>query len=138
MPEADDSQGDDAARRMIIEQDWLDLTDLVVKRRVCEATGEPLDARSTVAMTLAVSQGLSRVALVSAAHWDSRQGELTLADPRVDPDVLDGRELAPHVGSAKWASGYPRPGPRGVPGVGPVQQPRPRPPANSGPVPGVR
>jgi hypothetical protein len=40
MPGTDDGQGDDdAARRMIMQQDWLDLTEIVVGVRVCEATG---------------------------------------------------------------------------------------------------
>jgi hypothetical protein len=138
MFEENDGRGDEAARRMVIQQEWLDLTDLVVKQRVCEATGEPLDARNTVAMTVSVSRGVSRLALVSAAHWDSGQGELTSADPAVDPDVLDGRKLAPHVGSAEWASGSPRSRRRSVPGAGPVQQPRPQLPGSPGAVPGVR
>ena len=138
MPDLSDGHGDEAARRMIIQQDWLDLTDLVVKQRVCEATGEPLDARNTVAMTVSVGRGVSRLALVSAAHWDSGQGKLTSADPAVDPDVLDGRKLAPHVGPADWASGNPRSRKRSVSGTMPVQPPRRQMPSSPGVVPGAR
>jgi hypothetical protein len=123
---------------MIMQQDWLDLTDLVVKCRVCEVTGEPLDARNAVAMTVVVSPGVSRLAMVSAAHWDSGQGELTPADPKVDPDVLDGRKLAPYVGSPDWASQRPRSRKRSVPRAGPAQQPRPQVPGNAGVIPGIR
>ena len=136
MHDTSDGQGDQAARHMIAQRDWLDLTDLVVERRVCEATGVPLYPRDTVAMTVAVRPGVSRLALVSTAHWDSGVGELSSRDPQVDRDVLDGRKLAPHVGSPAWASGSLRSRKNAV--SGPVQQPRPQLPGNSAVVPRAR
>ena len=90
------------------------LADYVRRWKVCDATGEPLVAAAAVAMTVAVAPGVSKFAVVTAAHWDGGQGALSSADPAVDPDVLDGRLLfsrdtgqcgEPRAGTAlRWAT----------------------------------
>jgi hypothetical protein len=93
MPDTVDGLGGGAARRMAVQQDRMALAQIVRDHRTCEATGERLDVASTVAMTVTVRPGVSRLAVVSAAHWDSGKGALSAADPDADPDVLDGRKL---------------------------------------------
>jgi hypothetical protein len=73
--------------------DQAALLAFVVRRGLCDATGEPLDARNAVAMTVMVEPGVSRLAVVTAAHWDGGTGALSFADPAADKDVLDGRRL---------------------------------------------
>ena len=93
MPDAMGGRGGDAARRTRLRADRMALTGIVRDHGTCEATGERLDAENAVAMTVTVSPGVSRLAVVSAAHWDGGTGALSAADPDVDPDVLDGRKL---------------------------------------------
>ncbi len=136
MPDTTGGSGEDAFRmRKALRNDRMALTDIVRERRFCQATGEPLDPRHAVAMTVRVGPGLSRLAVVSAAHWDSGTGALTPADPDVDPDVLDGRKLVAPPQASAWS---PRSHGRRVQGTQPAQQPRPPVPGNAGMVPGVR
>jgi hypothetical protein len=131
MPDTAGGPGE-AARKKALRDDRLTLTDLVRERRVCQATGEPLDPRSAVAMTVTVRPGASRLVVVSAAHWDGGTGAFSRADPNVDPDVLDGRKLITPIGARSW-----EPRSRGRRIQGPVQEPRPQVPPNAGMVPGV-
>jgi hypothetical protein len=63
------------------------LRQIVQDHGVCQAIGQSLTAEDAVAMTVSVSPGVSRLAVVSGAHWDSGKGALSAADP----DALDGR-----------------------------------------------
>jgi hypothetical protein len=134
MPDTTGGSGKDAARKKILRYDRLTLTDIVRERRFCEATGEPLDPRYAVAMMVRVRPGDSRLAIVSATHWDSGTGALSSADPNVDPDVLDGRKLVAPAGAGAW---YPRSHGRRARETRPAQQPRPPVPGSAGVVPGV-
>jgi hypothetical protein len=73
--------------------DQAALLAIVLRRGVCDATGEPLDARNAIAMTVTVAPGVSRLAVVTRAHWEAGSGTLSSADPAADKDVLDGRRL---------------------------------------------
>jgi hypothetical protein len=83
------NHGRDLAMRHAEASDRAALADYVRRREVCDATGEPLDAAAAVAMTVTVAPGVSKFAVVTAAHWDGGEGALSSADP----DVLDGRLL---------------------------------------------
>ena len=126
MPDAMDGLGGDAARRAALRGDRIALTEIVRDHGTCEATGERLDAANAVAMTVMVSPGVSRLAVVSAAHWDSGKGALSAADPDVDPDVLDGRKLFAREDTSTQSGRRGR-GPRSsgpqTGGVYPVQRP---------------
>ncbi len=129
----------DLAAWRVRASDRAALAEIVRRRKVCDATGQPLDTAGTVAMTVTVAPGVSKLAVVTAAHWDAAQGALSSADPKVDPDVLDGRLLftgdarqSDHHGPAsRTAVGKP---PLSRP-RGPVQRPHPPAPARSGPAP---
>lgn len=116
-----DQDVDLARQRELLRQDRYALGQIVRDHRTCEATGAPLGAENAVAMLVAVSPGVSRVAVVSGAHWDSGTGALSAADPDVDPDVLDGRALfAPGATSTRprsrpQALGRQAPTPEAVP-----------------------
>jgi hypothetical protein len=90
------NHGRDLAMRHAQASDRAALADYVRRRKVCDATGERLAAAAAVAMTVTVAPGVSKFAVVTAAHWDGGQGALSSADPNVDPDVLDGRLLFSH------------------------------------------
>jgi hypothetical protein len=126
MPDAIGGLGGDAARRTVLREDRMALAGIVREHGTCEATGERLDAENAVAMTVTVSPGVSRLAVVSAAHWDSGNGALSAADPDVDPDVLDGRKLFAREEAGTRPGGSERglqsPGPR-TGGAKPVQRP---------------
>jgi hypothetical protein len=128
MPDAISGLAGDAVRRTALREDRMALAGIVRDHGTCEATGERLDAANAVAMTVAVSPGLSRLAVVSAAHWDSGKGPLSAADPDVDPDVLDGRKLfareQARTGSGGRERGLPSSGPR-TSAAKPVQRPPP-------------
>jgi hypothetical protein len=132
-----DPQGADEGRRQDIEAaDWAALVDYAERRATCDATGESLDPAESVAMTVGTAPGVSTFAMVTAAHWDGGQGALSAADPRVDPDVLDGRRVfrLDQQSAGRRPSGVhlaPGAHPRG-PGM--VQQPRSTAPS-SGPSP---
>jgi hypothetical protein len=81
------------SRRRAVHADQAALLAIVLRRGVCDATGEPLDARNAVAMTVTVAPGVSRLAVVTRAHWEGGTGALSSADPAADKDVLDGRRL---------------------------------------------
>jgi hypothetical protein len=134
MPDATgERDGDLARQRQSLRQDRYALGQIVGDRRTCEATGAPLDVEDAVAMLVSVSPGVSRIAVVSGTHWDSGNGALSAADPRVDPDVLDGRTLfAANTRPAKRQSQG-----RGAQGVRPVMQPRPRETGSTGVMPRV-
>jgi hypothetical protein len=95
VADSTDGPGAGAARRIAAQQDRLALAQIVRNHGRCEATGERLDVTNAIAMTVAIEPGVSRLAVVSAAHWDSGNGPLSVADPNADPDVLDGRTLFP-------------------------------------------
>jgi hypothetical protein len=122
---------------MIMRVDRVTLTTLVNGRRVCDATGEPLDPRCAVALTVTVRPGVSRLFVVTAEHWDSGLGPLTSGDPNVHPKVLDGRTLVAREGTRAWASES-SPSRCRARETRPVPQPRPQIPGNTGVVPGVR
>jgi hypothetical protein len=81
------------SRRRAVHADQAALLAVVLRRGVCDATGEPLDVRNAVAMTVTVAPGVSRLAVVTRAHWEGGTGALSSADPAADKDVLDGRRL---------------------------------------------
>src|SRR3954447_23241788 len=58
------------SRRRARHADQAALLAIVLRRGVCDATGEPLDARNAVAMTVTVAPGVSRLAVVTRAHWE--------------------------------------------------------------------
>ena len=126
MPDAIGDRGGDAASWTALRADRMALAGIVRDHGTCEATGELLDAENAVAMTVTVSPGVSRLAVVSAAHWDSGTGALSAADPDVDPDVLDGRKLFAREEAGTRRGGRERgpqsPGPR-TDGAKPVQRP---------------
>ena len=123
----DDRNGE--ARGRAVHADQAALLAFVLRRGLCDATGDPLDVRNAVAMTVTVEPGVSRLAVVTAAHWDGRHGALSSADPAADKDVLDGRRLfgdGPPPGAlTRSARPQPQPSraplvqaPRRVPGAG--------------------
>ena len=138
MSDPVDGPGHDAVRQMIMRVDRVTLTTIVTRHRVCDATGEPLDPRCAVAMTVTIRPGVSRLAVVTAEHWDSGQGPLTPGDPNVHPDVLDGRTLVARERTRAWASESSSSRSRRAREVRAVQQPRQPVPGNAGVVPGVR
>lgn len=93
MSDSRDAQRTGESRRRAVHADRTALLAFVVRRGLCDATGDPLDVRNAVAMTVTVEPGVSRLAVVTAAHWDSGTGALSSADPAADKDVLDGRRL---------------------------------------------
>jgi len=93
MPIVIDGGSGEAARWIAMVEDRMTLAEFVRDRGTCDATGEPLDVGNAVAMTVTVSPGVSKLAVVTGAHWDTGEGPLSAADPNVDPDVLDGRQL---------------------------------------------
>lgn len=140
MSDSIDPRLDDDGELEVEAADRAALVDYAERHQTCDATGEVLDPAEAVAMTLEVAPGVSTFAMVTAAHWDAGQGEFSASDPRVDPDVLDGRRL--------FRRGLQAPGPqpgratsrRPVPdthrrGPAAVQQPRPVSPPQSGPSP---
>jgi hypothetical protein len=135
MSDSADRQGDDQERREVEAADRAALVDYAKRRLICDATGERLHPAGSVAMTVQVAPGVSTFAMVTAAHWDSGEGELSASDPRVDPDVLDGRRLfGSHLGPAgsqseRMADARPSRAPIRV------QQLRPAPTPDSGPSP---
>lgn len=99
------NHGRDLAIQQAEASDRAALADYVRRRKVCDATGEPLVAAAAVAMTVAVALGVSKFAVVTAAHWDAGEGALSSADPDVDPDVLDGRLLFSRDGRQRGGLG---------------------------------
>jgi hypothetical protein len=93
MSDSIDSRADDQDRQEVEAADRAALVDYAERRQRCDATGEPLEPEESVAMIVKVAPGVSTFAMVTAAHWDAGQGVLSAADPRIDPDVLDGRRL---------------------------------------------
>jgi hypothetical protein len=141
---AGNQSGDLARQKDALRRDRHALREIVRDRRTCEATGVLLEVEDAVAMIVSVSPGVSRLAVVSGAHWDNGDGPLSAADPAVDPDVLDGRTLFPsgatstrsiRVG-ARPDSSPQSPG-RRARGTGLVPQPRPQEPGSTGVVPHV-
>jgi hypothetical protein len=55
------------SRRRAVHADQAALLAIVLRRGVCDATGEPLDARNAVAMTVTVAPGVSRLAVVKGS-----------------------------------------------------------------------
>jgi len=88
-----DPRGDDQHHREAAAADRAALVDYADRRIICDATGDPLNPAESVAMTVEVAPGVSTFAMVTAAHWHAAEGELSASDSRVDPDVLDGRQL---------------------------------------------
>jgi hypothetical protein len=135
MPDHAELPGSAATRRMILRMDRMALAGIVRQHRTCEATGERLDVGNAVAMTVAVRPGVSRLAVVSAAHWDNGTGALSSADPGVHPDVLDGRQLFAPIGAAT-RSGAGRQSPeRPARGAEPIRLQRPQVPEGARVVP---
>jgi hypothetical protein len=138
MSDSLDPRSDHEDHQEVEAADQAALVDYAERRGTCDATGAPLNPAESVAMIVGVAPGVSTFAMVTAAHWDAGQGALSASDPRVDPDVLDGRRLfGRHPQPAERQPGRPAAarmvaGPRG-PGV--VQQPRPAVPPGSGPSP---
>jgi hypothetical protein len=93
MSDSLDPRRDDEDLQQAEAADRAALEDYAERRGTCDATGEPLNPAESVAMTVGVAPGISTFAMVTAAHWDAGQGEFSTSDPRVDPDVLDGRQL---------------------------------------------
>src|SRR5260370_11300100 len=93
MHDSRDVQRRGESRRQARHADQAALLAFVLRRGTCDATGEPLDVRNAVAMTVTVEPGVSRLAVVTSAHWDGGKGALSAADPAADKDVLDGRLL---------------------------------------------
>ena len=137
MPDESDDLASDRARRMVVRQDRMTLRQIVAERVVCEATGTPLNVDDAVAMTVLVRRGVSRLAVVSGAHWDNGNGALSVADPDIDPDVLDGRKLFAREGTGARPGGRPPSPKRPTRGAVPMQQPRPQVPEGTGVVPRV-
>jgi hypothetical protein len=129
--------GSDLAMRLAVASDRAALAEYARRRKVCDATREPLDAAAAVAMTVTVAPGVSKFAMVTAAYWDAGEGALSSADPEVDPDVLDGRSLfgrdAGQRGEPRALSSAAVRKPRLSHSRRPVQRPRPSAPASSGP-----
>jgi hypothetical protein len=123
------------ARSQTERFDRAALTQIVRDREVCDATGEPLTPGNAVAMTVPVDGGPSRLAVVSGTHWDSGTGALSARDPKVDPDVLDGRKLFAAGGTDAQSGRGPRSPGRRARQTGPVPQPRPQVPSPVGPTP---
>ncbi len=140
MPDAIDGLGGDAAMRMALQQDRMTLAEIVRDHVTCEVTEERLDVAITVAMTVTVKPGVSRLAVVSAAYWDIGKGALSAGDPFVDPDVLDGRRLFGREHADAGRDGRERaqvpPGPRPG-GARPVQRPPQQAPGHAGLAPRV-
>src|SRR5438105_1124035 len=84
MSDSRDAQRKGESRRRAVHADQAALLAVVMRRGVCDATGEPLDVRNAVAMTVAVAPGVSRLAVVTAAHWAGGTGALSAADPAAD------------------------------------------------------
>jgi hypothetical protein len=125
MPYSRDAR-DGESRRRAVHADQAALLACVLRRGTCDATGEPLDPRNAIALTVTVTPGVSRLAVVTAAHWDRGTGELSSADPAADKDVLDGRRLfggGPPPGALTRAAAR---APRRSGTAQPVQQPPPR------------
>ena len=137
MTDSINERGSDLAMRLAVASDRAALAEYVRRRKVCDATGAPLDAAAAVAMTVTVAPGVSKFAIVSAAYWDAGEGALSSADPDVDPDVLDGRSLFGREAGQRgepWAlSGAAMRKPRMPHARRPVQRPRPSAPVSSGP-----
>ena len=137
MTDSINERGSDLAMRLAVASDRAALAEYVRRRKVCDATGAPLDAAAAVAMTVTVAPGVSKFAIVSAAYWDAGEGALSSADPEVDPDVLDGRSLfGPQAGQRgePWAlGGAAMRKPRMPHARRPAQWPRPSAPVSSGP-----
>jgi hypothetical protein len=132
-----DQSGDLARQWKALRSDRYTLGEIVRDHRTCEATGAPLDVDDAVAMLVTVSPGVSRLAVVSGAHWDGGKGALSAADPLVDPDVLDGRTLfSREAANTRPASRLRTPG-RRAQRVQPVMQPSPPEPGGTGRVPRV-
>jgi len=93
MPGSMDPRDDDLDRRETVAADRVALVDYAERRLICDATGEPLNPAESVAMTVEIAPGVSTFAMVTAAHWHAGEGELSASDPRVHPDILDGRLL---------------------------------------------
>jgi hypothetical protein len=131
MSDSADRGGDDRERREAEATDRAALVDYAERRLICDATGERLQPAGSVAMTVEVAPGVSTFAMVTAAYWDGGEGELSASDPRVDPDVLDGRRLfGSHLGLAGSQPGRVA-GAR--PSRAPIRvQPRPAPTPDSG------
>ena len=132
MPDHAEAPGADARRRTTLRMDRMALTGMVRQRGTCEATGERLDVGNAVAMTVTISPGVSRLALVSGTHWDSRMGALSSADPNVHPDVLDGRQLFKQAGTTVRPGQDPQSSQRRVRGAEPIRPQRPRVPGGTG------
>jgi hypothetical protein len=118
------------SRRRAVHADQAALLAVVLRRGVCDATGEPLDVRNAVAMTVTVAPGVSRLVVVTRAHWEGGTGALSSADPAADKDVLDGRRLfgdGPPPGALSREAR-----PQRQPGRVPLMQRPPRVPGASG------
>jgi hypothetical protein len=130
-----DPGGDLARQREALRQDRYALGEIVRGRGTCEATGALLDVQDAVAMLVSVSPGVSKLAVVSGTHWDSGKGALSTADPNVDPDVLDGRNLFVHKEANMRPTAWPPSSRNQAQGPGPAMQPRPQEPGGTGLVP---
>ena len=135
MSDSADRRGGDRERREAEAADRAALVDYAQQRLICDATGERLHPAGSVAMTVEVAPGVSAFAMVTAAHWDTGEGALSASDPRVDPDVLDGRRLfGSHLGLAESRSERVAAA-RSCRVPTCMQRPRPAPTPDSGPSP---